>query len=201
LLRGYTRKLRPFVRVAAIGLGTRFHHQADLIRFNILSAAIHHNRPKRLLVVINPYGGRKKAVHIYEKQVEPLFTVAGIQTNLLITERPNHAYDYISENGWQEADGIVCVGGDGTLSEVVNAIIIRTARNCGVNMNNVDVEIPPVNIRVGVIPGGSTDTVLYSLHGSSDIVNAVVHIILGEEIEIDESFKASLFYIPRALVL
>lgn len=130
---------------------------------------------------MNPYGGRKKAAEIFKEEVEPLFALAGIQTNLLVTERANHAYDYILENGWHDADGIVCVGGDGTLSEVVNALILHTARECGVNMNNTDVEIPPVDVCLGVIPAGSTDTVLYSLHGSSDVVNAVVHIIFGKD--------------------
>lgn len=37
-------------------------------------------RPHNLLVVINPVGGRKKALHNFKKKVAPLFNRAHIQT-------------------------------------------------------------------------------------------------------------------------
>lgn len=135
-------------------------------------------RPKNLLVFVNPYGGRKKAVEIYEKQVEPLFKLANIDVNLLVTERLNHAYDYLIEHGWGSIDGIVCVGGDGTFSEVVNAIIVRSASDQNINLNE-NTAVPAPEVRIGIIPAGSTDTIVYSLHGTSDVTTAVIHIIAG----------------------
>jgi hypothetical protein len=36
------------------------------------------------------------------------------------------------------------------------------------------------DIRVGVIPGGSTDAVAMSLHGTDDVTTATLHILLGK---------------------
>ena len=41
------------------------------------------NRPKRLLVFINPIGGRKLGRKIYTEQVQPLFELANIKVDLI----------------------------------------------------------------------------------------------------------------------
>ncbi|KAG8129942.1 hypothetical protein E2320_016565 [Naja naja] len=41
-------------------------------------------RPKSLLVFINPVGGRKRAMEIYQSQVAPLFTLAGIHAQVVV---------------------------------------------------------------------------------------------------------------------
>ena len=38
-------------------------------------------RPKSLLVFINPFGGKKKARKVYKDKVSPLFKLAGIDTD------------------------------------------------------------------------------------------------------------------------
>lgn len=47
--------------------------------------------------------------------------------------------------------------------------------------------IPKPKIPVGVIPGGSTDTVAYCLHGTTDIQTSIIHIILGQRGGLDLS--------------
>ena len=41
------------------------------------------NRPKRLLVFINPVGGRKLGRKIYTEQVQPLFELANIKVDII----------------------------------------------------------------------------------------------------------------------
>ena len=41
------------------------------------------NRPKRLLVFINPIGGRKLGCKIYMEQVQPLFELANIKVDII----------------------------------------------------------------------------------------------------------------------
>ena len=41
------------------------------------------NRPKRLLVFINPVGGRKLGCKIYMEQVQPLFELANIKVDII----------------------------------------------------------------------------------------------------------------------
>lgn len=40
-------------------------------------------RPHRLLVFINPYGGKKKGRKIYHSVVAPLFELAGISSHVI----------------------------------------------------------------------------------------------------------------------
>lgn len=40
-------------------------------------------RPKRLLVYINPYGGKRQGKRIYEQKVAPLFSLASISTDVV----------------------------------------------------------------------------------------------------------------------
>lgn len=45
------------------------------------------------MLFINPIGGKKKGVKIWEKDVQPLMTIAGIETKMMITERAGHIRD------------------------------------------------------------------------------------------------------------
>ena len=47
--------------------------------------------------------------------------------------------------------------------------------------------------RVGVIPGGSTDAVATTLHGTNDIITATLHIIIGDDRNVDISRYLRLF--------
>ncbi|XP_018409397.1 PREDICTED: ceramide kinase [Nanorana parkeri] len=67
-------------------------------------------RPKHLLVYINPYGGKKKGRQIYEKKVAPLFSLASITTDVIVTEYANHARDNLYEVNLDKYDGWVLYG-------------------------------------------------------------------------------------------
>lgn len=46
-----------------------------------------------MILFINPIGGKKKGVKIWEKDVQPLMTIAGIETKMMVTERAGHIRD------------------------------------------------------------------------------------------------------------
>ena len=52
-------------------------------------------RPKRLLVIINPFGGKRKSEEIFKKTVVPNFELAGIECEVVKTERANHGFDLL----------------------------------------------------------------------------------------------------------
>ncbi|XP_040268177.1 ceramide kinase [Bufo bufo] len=137
-------------------------------------------RPKRLLVYINPYGGKKKGKQIYETKVAPLFSLASISTEVIVTEYANHARDHLYEASLDKYDGIVCVGGDGMFSEVLHGLIGRVQKDSDVDHNNPKVPLSRCNMRIGIIPAGSTDCVCFSTVGISDPVTSALHIILGD---------------------
>lgn len=47
-------------------------------------------RPRKVMLFVNPIGGKKKGLKIWEKDVQPLMTIAGIETKMVITERAGH---------------------------------------------------------------------------------------------------------------
>ncbi|CAL1276776.1 unnamed protein product [Larinioides sclopetarius] len=144
-----------------------------------------YKRPKRLLVFINPYGGKKKGVKIYEKKVLPLFHLARIQVTSVVTQRPNHAKEMIEDIDISKFDGIVCVGGDGMFSEILNSVLLKTQKDQGIDSNDVYNSLAVPNIPLGIIPAGSTNAAVNCITGSSDPISATLHIIQGHYTGID----------------
>ncbi|XP_075691444.1 ceramide kinase-like [Rhinoderma darwinii] len=141
---------------------------------------IGHTRPRRLLVFINPYGGRGKASRIYYTEISHLFQLAGIETDVIETTRANHARDLIFEADLQTYDGVVCVGGDGMFSELLHGLVNRTQSDNGVCEGKEDAKLTPCNLRIGIIPAGSTDCVCFATMGVNDPVTSALHIIIGD---------------------
>ncbi|XP_061570574.1 ceramide kinase [Cololabis saira] len=146
------------------------------------------NRPKSLLVYINPYGGKQRGKHIYEQKVAPMFRRAGIFTNVIVTERANHARDHLkAEAELDEYDGVVCVGGDGMFSEILHGLVTRTQTDHHVDQNQSDAELVPCSVRIGIIPAGSTDCICFATVGTNDPVTSALHIIVGDSQPMDVS--------------
>ncbi|MCJ8743263.1 hypothetical protein PDJAM_G00091850 [Pangasius djambal] len=143
-------------------------------------------RPKRLLVYINPYGGKHHGKRIYEQKVAPVFSRASISTDVIVTERANHARDHLkTEADLKKYDGVVCVGGDGMFSEIIHGLISRTQCDSGVDQNRADETLIPCSLRIGIIPAGSTDCICYATVGSNDPVTSALHIVVGDSQPMD----------------
>ncbi|XP_056271635.1 ceramide kinase-like [Pseudoliparis swirei] len=144
------------------------------------------SRPKRLLVYINPFSGKRRGQSVYEQQVAPLFARAGVSTHVIVTEHANHARDHLrTEAELQKIDGVVCVGGDGMFSELVHGLVWRTQVDGGVDPGGPDAALLPCSLRVGVIPAGSTDCICFATVGANDPVTSALHIIVGDSQPMD----------------
>ncbi|CAL8323520.1 unnamed protein product [Merluccius merluccius] len=143
------------------------------------------SRPHRLLVFINPFGGKKKGRHIYHSLVAPLFELAGISSHVIVTERANQARDHLLKKDLSGFDGVVCVGGDGMFSEVMHGLIGRTQQEAGLSENDPNVKLQPCNLHIGIIPAGSTDCVCFATVGVNDPVTSALHIIIGDSQPLD----------------
>ncbi|XP_067091031.1 ceramide kinase isoform X2 [Osmerus mordax] len=144
------------------------------------------NRPKHLLVYINPYGGKQQAKRIYEQEVAPLFARASISTHIIVTEYANHARNHLgTEAELKKYDGVVCVGGDGMFSELVHGLISRTQKDSGMDQNCPEESLTPCALRIGIIPAGSTDCICYATVGANDPVTSALHIIVGDSQPMD----------------
>ena len=105
----------------------------------------------------------------------------------ICTERQNHARDYLKENCFDEYDGIICVGGDGMFSEISFSILLKTMKQHHLNINEKNVQLIPSRIRLGIIPCGSTDGLVYNTTGHNHPQTSALQIITGQSILIDKS--------------
>ncbi|KAJ4932811.1 hypothetical protein JOQ06_029653 [Pogonophryne albipinna] len=144
-------------------------------------------RPKYLKVFINPCSHKKDAVHIYREHVAPLFKMADVRTDITVTEKKGHALSVMKECKLDGYDGVVCVGGDGSVAELCHALVFRAQLDAGSPEKPVTAVLP-----LGIIPAGSTDVVSCSVHGVRDPVTAALHIVLGHLQQVDMCSFSSL---------
>ncbi|MBE6828487.1 MAG: diacylglycerol kinase family lipid kinase [Ruminococcaceae bacterium] len=121
---------------------------------------------KKLLLVINPVSG-KKLGRQYSRMIIDKFSEAGFAVTCIFTTANENAYDMTVKRG-QDFDLVVCVGGDGTLKETVNAVI---------KLGN--------NMPIGYIPMGSTNDFAHSVGIPDKVEKAVDSIIEGEARPVD----------------
>jgi ceramide kinase len=91
----------------------------------------------------------------------------------------------LKENSFDIYDGVICVGGDGTFSEICFSVLLKTAENFNLDINDKDVQLIRPAIRLGVIPAGSTDAVAFGTTGHNDPITSTLQIITGQSISID----------------
>uniref|UniRef100_A0A8C4SDB2 Ceramide kinase-like n=1 Tax=Erpetoichthys calabaricus TaxID=27687 RepID=A0A8C4SDB2_ERPCA len=142
-------------------------------------------RPQRLLVFINPFGGRGKARKIYYSRIAQLFELAGINVHVLETERANQARDYILQKDLSSFDGVVCVGGDGMFSELMHGLIGRSQREACISEDDPEATLQGCSLRIGIIPAGSTNCVCFATVGVNDPITSALHIIVGDSQPLD----------------
>jgi ceramide kinase len=138
---------------------------------------------------VNPYGGKQNALDLYEKYAKPIFRIANIDVSVIITQRPNQIFDLVLQQNLEPFDAIITCGGDGTFSELFNGLIYKDILKT--NPDNplmIDTNsIPKPSKTLGIIPAGSTDSIAYCLHGTSDIKTCIIHIVLGQTSGMDIS--------------
>lgn len=92
----------------------------------------------RLLIVVNPFSGRKKGLQIFETYVVSMLEQAGIDYDHVITDRAGHSQELMrpqesaNANGVKDISnytGIVVIGGDGSVYEVMQGIQARSDCN------------------------------------------------------------------------
>ncbi|XP_005585114.3 sphingosine kinase 1 isoform X2 [Macaca fascicularis] len=82
-------------------------------------------RSCRVLVLLNPRGGKGKALQLFRSHVQPLLAEAEISFTLMLTERRNHARELVRSEELGRWDALVVMSGDGLMHEVVNGLMER----------------------------------------------------------------------------
>ena len=103
-------------------------------------------------IIVNPASGKRDA-HIPLKHLRDMFDGAGIEYDLLPSSSQDETYACALTAFERKSCGIVCIGGDGTVQEVVSGLV-RCYRN-----------EPEIGIPVAVLPCGSGDDLVRTLEG------------------------------------
>lgn len=121
---------------------------------------------KKLLFILNPYAGMRKANKLLPEILE-IFNKAGYDVLCRITAGTGDCTVQV-ERLAADMDLIVCAGGDGTLNEAITGLL----------RSGIDVPI-------GYIPAGSTNDFASSLKLSTNILRAARDIVEGEPVTYD----------------
>ena len=121
---------------------------------------------KKMLFVMNPYSGMRKA-NRYLADIIALFNRADFEVIVHMTAGQGDA-TRIVERRAAEMDLIVCCGGDGTFNETISGML------------KAGVDVP-----LGYIPAGSTNDFAASLKLPTNIMQAAADIVEGEPVPYD----------------
>uniref|UniRef100_A0A3P9NMF6 sphingosine kinase n=1 Tax=Poecilia reticulata TaxID=8081 RepID=A0A3P9NMF6_POERE len=145
-------------------------------------------RPRRLLLLVNPFSGKGQAMQWCQAYILPMIKEANISYNLIQTRR-NHARELVREISLPEWDGIIIVSGDGLMHEVINGLMERP-----------DWE-KAIKTPLGILPCGSGNALAGSInHYARGLGSA--RFTLGTLVRIASlrSYKGRLSYMPPSVV-
>ena len=121
---------------------------------------------KKMLFVMNPYSGMRRAVR-YLSDIIAMFNRAGYEVITHMTGGQGDATQIVQEIA-PRVDLVVCCGGDGTFNETISGILCSGA-----------------DVPVGYIPAGSTNDFASSLRLPTNILQAARDILDGEPVTYD----------------
>ena len=123
---------------------------------------------KKFYITLNPHGGQQKGPRLL-KQILPVFEAANVDLTIIETTFAGHANELAHQLDFDGYDGMIVIGGDGTMHEVVNGLLTRPDKK----------QLP-----IGLIPGGTGNSFMHDLELMNPI-DAVKAIIGGNTRQID----------------
>lgn len=123
---------------------------------------------RRYVLIVNPRGGTRRGLALLEA-VKPVFAAAGAEFEIHITTHSGHARELARALPLDGASGLCILGGDGTLHETVNGLMLRDH---------------PDAVPLGLIPGGTGNAVAEHL-GCADPREAARRILAGASQPLD----------------
>ena len=127
--------------------------------------------PEHILLIVNPVSGKGRARSVLSGVVYALCR-GGNAVTVVMTEYAGHAEKIVAERGCA-ADVVACMGGDGTLSGVINGLMELPAEK---------------RPRVGYIPLGTTNDMAVSFRIPRTPQTAARHIVEGTPKAVDVGY-------------
>lgn len=120
-----------------------------------------------ILLIVNPVAGKRRARTMLLDIVE-VFGNAGYDVTVRLTQRRGHACEFARSARREQFDRIVCVGGDGTLNEVISGLLESRE-----------------DIPLGYVPLGSTNDFANSIGLPKDVTEAAKAALEGDPYQLD----------------
>lgn len=142
-------------------------HSSELIQFDAMfDPYVKCRSPPKILVILNPRSGHGRSSKVFHGKVEPIFKLAGFKMEVVKTTHAGHAKSLVSTIDFSTCpDGIVCVGGDGIVNEVLNGLLCRDDQNMS------------ASVPIGIIPAGSDNSLIWTVLGVKDPISAALSIV------------------------
>lgn len=130
---------------------------------------------KRMLFVFNPHSGKAR-IRNNLLGILDIFGKAGYDIRIHVTQAPLDAKKWVRQFG-NDADLVVCSGGDGTLNETISGLM--------------ELENPPL---LGYIPSGTTNDFASSMKLSKNMQKAAETIVNGRPFAFDVGCFAERYF-------
>ena len=111
-------------------------------------------------MIVNPHAGKKHGIAVAERARKKL-EKHNMDVDMFISKKPGESVNIASSVNIDDYDGILAVGGDGTLFEVINGFL----------KNKVDVQVPIAQVPVGT---GNSFTKDLGITNMEDAIDAVL---------------------------
>ncbi len=134
------------------------------------------SKPRHLHIILNPTSGKRQAQKIYQL-IKPIFENSNIQITLTQTTSINHGFELARTLPLNELDGLVVIGGDGTLYEVINGLMERPDWQTAIQT--------PIGIMPAGTGNGLCKTLLEQAGEPYDPISAAFLIAKGKTYPID----------------
>jgi len=125
----------------------------------------------KLFLIVNPAAGKNKGAKAIEKAI-PLLKQKGIQSEVTTSNFAGHAIELAQQFDPSKFDGIIAIGGDGTLFEVINGLLKK---------------YQSFDLPVGQIPVGTGNSFIKDL-AIQTIEDAIAKIAGGISRKVDVGF-------------
>lgn len=131
-------------------------------------------RERKILVIINPFGGKGKAKKMFVSKCKPILLASKCSIDTAYTKYAMHAVDIAREVDIDKYDTIACASGDGIPYEVINGLFQRPDRAEAFN-----------KLAVTQLPCGSGNAMSVSCHWTNNPSYAALCLVKSVESRID----------------
>jgi sphingosine kinase len=148
---------------------------------------------KRIKVIINPFGGKGKALKYWTNEIEPVFRAARCEVDVVHTTHSAHAEEIGESTDIDKVDVVACCSGDGVPYEIWNGLGRKK-----------DARTALAKVAVVQLPCGTGNALSVNCNGTSSPSKAALSVVKGVQTRIDlasitQGDKRTLSFLSQAL--